>query len=196
MYLGFLTSVIPKGRFQKALDATLVIMMMGGTTTLFYPAGAFHTSYVFICNQTMIHHGLMIVIGVVIMVSRLELTHKTFFLFGVPTYIVLVFIALLLDIGFYYLISKSEEFNMFYISPFQDGILPLITSLRTKAYPAMLVLYIILSTLYGYLLFLSGIITQYIFNKIRKYRKVSIEESASSKEKELCLTFLFFYNLL
>jgi hypothetical protein len=189
MYLGFLTSVIPKGRIQKALDATLVIVMMGGTSTLFYPAGVFHTSYVFICNQTMIHHGLMIVIGVVIMVSRLELTHKTFFLYGVPTYTILVFIALLLDIGFYYLISKTEDFNMFYISPFHDGLLPVITSLRAKAYPAMLILYLLISLLYGYLLFLSGIITQYIFNKVRRY--IRVKEERKEDIKKFCLTFLF-----
>jgi hypothetical protein len=152
MYLGLLTSVVKKGKVQKALDMSLVIVMMGGVTAIFYPASVFVTSFVFIANQAMIHHGLMVVIGVVLMVSRVELTHKVFFLMGLLVYLGLTVIALIMDICFYYWYGKNnpdDEFNMFYISPFYDGLLPFIPPLRTSAYWAYLLIYIVVSSFYG-----------------------------------------------
>jgi hypothetical protein len=189
MYMAFLTSIIWKGRIQKALDACIVIAMMGGTTALFYPADAFHTTYIFICNQTMIHHGIMLVMGVVLMVTRLELTHKTFFLYGLPLYYLLVIIALVMDLCFYYFYSRTTLFNMFYISPFWDGPFPVIGPLRITAYPVYFLIFLVMSSIYGYLLFFVGIITKYILNKIGTY----VKNRKENELKERCLCRCLFF---
>jgi hypothetical protein len=128
-------------------------------------------------------------IGVVLMITRVELSHKIFFFYGVPVYMILIGIALILNVCFYYLHSTTEDFNMFYISPFQDGILPVITALRKKAYAAFLILYIVISSFYGYLLFFAGLATKYVYNKIR----VFIQKRKEKKEefKEECIYFFF-----
>jgi hypothetical protein len=192
MYIGVLTNIIPKGRLQQALDCSLVIVMMGGVTAWIYPAAAFHTSYVFICNQTMIHHGVMIVVGVVLMVTRLDLTHKIFFLYGLPVYLFTVVIAIVMDLCFYHFYSKTEEFDMFYISPYWPTQLPAIEALRTKLYGIFLTIYILVSSLYGYLLFLGGFIFMLVFKKIRKYYY-----SRKNKDdlKESCLLDDFYFIL-
>jgi hypothetical protein len=64
-------------------------------------------------------HGYL---GNLIMKGNIELTHKTFFLYCTPLFIVCVVIALLADIIFYFGINKITSFNMFYISPFKDSI--------------------------------------------------------------------------
>jgi hypothetical protein len=183
MYMSFLSNILWKGRIQRALDAAVVIVMMGATTVLFYPSSVLATIYIFICHQTMIHHGLMIVIGVVLMETRLELNHKTFFLYGLPVYYVLVIIALVMDICFYYFYGDDQHFNMFFISPFYTTSYPVIDPLRIKAYPVFLLIYIVMSTIYGYLIFFAGFVTKHIFNKIRVYLK----NRKKSELKEECL---------
>jgi hypothetical protein len=195
MYMSLLTSLIWKGRIQKMLDATIVISMIGATTDLFYPSLAFVNS-IFLCNQSMIYHGLMMAIGVVLMITRLELNHKTFFLYGVPLYLVLVMIALIMDICFYYFYSRIITFNMFFISPFWDGVFPVIGPLRIKAYPVYLLIYIVMSTFYGYLLFFVGMITKYIFNKIHTCLKKKRKKQDDLKKQCLYKYLLYVFSLV
>ena len=112
----------------------------------FYPNDVF-ISTVFINIQTMIHHGVQIIIGVLYLsYFRKQFTLK-WFLYGLAVYGVMIATAMLLNWLIPY--GTEETFNMFYISPSYPSTLPILSII----YP--LVPYIVFFLLY--LIGFSGI---------------------------------------
>ena len=103
--------------------------LFGGLVVFFYPNDVF-IDILGIDIQTMIHHGLQIVTGIFFAVyNRKKLTIK-YFLSSVPVFIFLLLIAVLLnEVVHGALISagKTDDFSMFYISPYVPNHLPLLS---------------------------------------------------------------------
>lgn len=104
----------------------------GGLCVYVFPNDVFATDYLGVQIQTMVHHGLQVVLGIYIAVyNRKKFTLKNFVL-GVIWFAGLLFIALSLN-----LIMKpilvDKTFNMFYIGPHYDCTLPLLSMI----YPAV-----------------------------------------------------------
>ena len=133
----------------KVRDAFMAFMstfsLFGGLATFFYPNDVF-VREIAINIQTMLHHGLQIVLGVFIAVhNRRRLTHK-YYLSSIPVFAGLLGLAMAMNIGVYHIfVAKGidETFNMFYVSPYFDCTLPVLSSIYPKVpYAIFIVLYI------------------------------------------------------
>lgn len=156
----------------KVRDAFMAFMstfsLFGGLATFFYPNDVF-VREIAINIQTMLHHGLQIVLGVFIAVhNRRRLTHK-YYLSSIPVFAGLLGLAMAMNIGVYHIfVAKGidETFNMFYVSPYFDCTLPVLSSIYPKVpYAIFIVLYI-----FGFVL-ISAILhygTKWIINLTSK----------------------------
>ncbi len=115
--------------------------LFGGIVVFFYPNDVF-ISIVFINVQTMIHHGIQIIVGVLLLsYYRQELNLKRFS-YGLVTYAVIIATAMILN----WVVPHftDETFNMFYISPYFPCTLPILSTLYSLVpYPIFLLIYLL-----------------------------------------------------
>lgn len=131
----------------KVRDSVIAFMMtfslFGGLATFVYPEQVF-ISTIGINIQTMVHHGLQIVLGVFLFVNNRKRVDIKFILKGFIVFAIMMAVALLLNIVVYHIFAArgiDETFNMFYIGPYFDCTLPLLSTF----YPYMnKILFIIL----------------------------------------------------
>ena len=142
---------------SKVRDAFLAYMstfsMFGGLATFIYPEQVF-ISTIGINIQTMVHHGLQIVLGIFFIVWARKKINRWYFIKAVPVFAVLVTIAILANNAFMSL-GIDETFNMFYISPHFDCTLPILSMIYPKVnYLIFVALYILGFTLIAFIIFL------------------------------------------
>jgi len=131
----------------KIRDSVMAYMMtfslFGGLATFIYPEQVFITM-TGINIQSMLHHGLQIAVGIFLFVHNRKRVDIKFILRGFIVFAIMMAIALLLNIVVYNIFKArgvDETFNMFYIGPYFDCTLPLLSIF----YPMMnKVLFIIL----------------------------------------------------
>lgn len=147
LYLLPFAAFLPNGAFRKGVIAFLsTFSLFGGIAVFFYPNDVF-ISTVGINIQTMIHHGVQIVIGVLYLSFFRKQFNVKWFLLGLAVYGVMISIAMILNILIPF--GTDETFNMFYISPSFPSTLPVLSIV----YP--MVSYVVFFLLY--LLGFSGI---------------------------------------
>ncbi len=159
-----------EGKFRDSLIAFLsTFALFGGLATMLLPATVFVETVV-INIQTMVHHGLQIVVGIFALVHERKKLNLKYFLRSLIVFGVVLVIALVSN-----LIMKeilTEKFNMFYISPYYPCVLPLLEIIYVKVpYVVFLLIYII-----GFILAAFAIyMIQYGFIKLgmRKRKKES-----------------------
>lgn len=96
----------------------------GGLCVMVFPNDVFATDLLGVQIQTMVHHGLQVVLGIYIAVyNRKKFTLKNLAWGGVY-FVVLVIVALVLNIALHF--ALNQTFNMFYISPYYPCTLPLL----------------------------------------------------------------------
>ncbi len=129
------------GKVRDAMISFIsTFSFFGGLAVFFYPNDVF-VGTAGINIQTMIHHGLQIVFGIYFVVhNRKKLDHK-YYLKGIPVFAVLVTIALLANV-ILYKAGLEDTFNMFYISPYYECSLPILSEVY-KAVP-----YIVFALIY------------------------------------------------
>lgn len=140
--------LLPEGRCRDAVIAYLsTFSLFGGLAVMVYPGDVFIET-VGINLQTMIHHGLQVVLGIYLLVRyRSRPLHRRF-LGAVLVFAILVGVALALNIGVYHALAAHYEevpsFNMFYISPYFPCTLPLVSLIWAAVpYPVFLLIYLI-----------------------------------------------------
>lgn len=117
MYVMAAAAFCKKGKLQTKLYEFLSTYgLFAGLLVMLYPASVF-TETIGINIQTMIHHGMMIVIGVFLYASgRVRIERRTVWR-AAPVFLVLFLAALLMN-GVYAVCGDPEQnFNMFYLSP-------------------------------------------------------------------------------
>ncbi len=134
---------------SKVRDAFIAFVgsfsFFAGLVVMLYPNDVF--MYIIGINiQTMIHHGMQLMLGVFVMIYyRRRLTHSFFFR-SILVFSGFVIIAMVLNIAVYYIfqdIGKSDVFNMFYISPYFSCTLPVLSSIwGVVPYPIFLSIYV------------------------------------------------------
>lgn len=129
---------------QYFISYMMTFSLFGGLAVYFYPNDVFIPT-TFINFQTMIHHGMQIVLGIfLIAVYRKKYDFK-FFLRGIPVFVVLSIIALLLNVIMYHVfqnVGLDDTFNMFYVSPYFDCTLPVLSLIYPKVpYIVFLLIY-------------------------------------------------------
>ncbi len=133
MYILPLVIFLKDGKLRDTCISFIAsFSLLGGLAVYIYPTDVF-TSLIGINVQTMIHHGLQIVIGVYFMVYfRKKLSFK-FFLKGIVVFLILTLIAVALNLIIPNFIN--ETFNMFYISPYFECTTIVLELFQTSVIP-------------------------------------------------------------
>ncbi len=135
----------PEGRVRDAVMAFVATFsLFAGLAVMCYPGDVF-TNEIGINIQTMLHHGLQVVLGVFLFAyARRRATFRSF-LTGIPVFATFVLTAMVLNLALPACIPAvaDADFNMFFISPYHDCTLPVLSSLYPiLPYPIFLLLYI------------------------------------------------------
>ena len=159
--------ILKDSKFRDAFVAYIgTFSLFAGTAVFCYPGDVF-SHVVGISIQTMVHHGLQIVLGVFFLVWSRKRINRWFFLKSIPVFASLVTIAMIANEAFM-LLGIDETFNMFYISPHFDCTLPLLSLIYPKVhYIFFAALYIFGFTLIAFIVFLIA----RGFSKIKKRKK-------------------------
>ncbi len=162
MYVGLLAGLIKKGKVHNSLCAYLTTFaMFAGAAVMVYPGDVF-IGTVGINIQTMICHGSMITIGIYLLYTgHVELKHKTI-LKAIPVFAVAVAIACIMnEIAYQSGLLETDTFNMFFISPYCEGTLPVYSLVQgVVPFPWSLVLYILGFTAAGYVMLLLAMLVR------------------------------------
>ncbi len=159
---------------SKIRDAFIAYMstfsLFAGTAVFCYPGDVF-SHVVGISIQTMVHHGLQIVLGVFFIVWARKRINRWYFIKAIPVFAVLVTIAIIAN-NFFMTLGIDETFNMFYISPHFDCTLPLLSLIYPRVnYLIFVSIYIFGFTLIAFLVF---IIARGIIKLSRKRKKKAV----------------------
>ena len=144
MYVMLVAAFMKNGKVKTSLCSFLATYgFFAGASVMFYPSDVFIKT-IGINIQTMVHHGMMVVIGVFMYVSgRAECSKKTIFR-AIPTFAVLIALALTMNVLFVKLDFSDETFNMFYISPYFDCTLPILDRIYASTpYPVFILVYLL-----------------------------------------------------
>ena len=119
---------------EKLRDACAAYMitfsLFAGLAVFCYPNDVF-TETVGINFQTMVHHGSQILMGALLAVRYKDRLDKRLFTGGALVFVAMVFIAMALNVGVYHMFVRvgiDETFNMFFISPYYDCTLPILST--------------------------------------------------------------------
>ncbi len=171
MYVALIAGCLKKCEFQKYLYAYIgTFVVFAGLCVMFYPDSVF-TSTIGINIQTMVCHGGMIVIGVVVLASGvIDMEWKTI-LKAMAVFAVLVSVALIMNIIFNST-GNTANFNMFYISPYKNCSLAILSDIqKVVPYIVFLFVYIFGFSLAAFIIFAIAKGINHLVNK--HYNKIS-----------------------
>jgi len=157
MYVGIIAAFLPNCKVRKALYGFLAIYgMFGGLCIYIYPEQVFNTDYLFVQIQTMLYHGIIFLMGVYLIMSNRIENKKEFLLGGFSVFLLLVFLAEILNIIAQYTgIADISSFNMVYISPYKTTTLPILPAVQNFSFILFLLVYILAFTLFSHIVFYS-----------------------------------------
>ncbi len=145
MYAGLLMGLFRKGRVHDSLCAYLTTFaLFAGLAVMVYPNTVFIDT-IGINIQTMVCHGGMVVVGVLLLASGyVKLQWKTL-LRAVPVFMIMVLIAAgMNEVAYQTGLLESHTFNMFFISPYCDPSLPVYSLVQgALPFPWCLLVYIL-----------------------------------------------------
>ncbi len=117
----------------------MTFSLFGGLATMIYPPQVF-IEIIGVNVQTMIHHGLQVVIGVFLACYYRKNLNFKFFLKGIVVYLILFAAAMIMNFTVPHFIDES--FNMFYISMYEACTLPLLGDIVYPNVPWIVFLFI------------------------------------------------------
>ena len=132
-------------KLRRAIMAYIATFsLFAGFIVMVLPTSVFN-QYAFINAQTMILHGLQVVLGVWMAAYNLRGLNLRFFASGLITFAGFSSVAMILNVAMpKYLAAKGIEtvFNMFFISPYYNNDLPVLSTLYPMLpYPVYLIVY-------------------------------------------------------
>lgn len=127
--------LLPEGKLRDGFCAFLATFaFFGGAAVMVYP-GNVMTKVIGVSIQSMVHHSVQVLIALAIVKRyRDRLDHK-FINRGMAVFFVFLAVAMTLNIVVYLIFSANgidDDFNMFYISPFYEGSLPVLSTIQEK----------------------------------------------------------------
>ena len=144
MYISLLGAIVQNKKIHDRMCCYLsTYALMAGICVMLYPSSVF-TENVMINIQTMVNHGTMVIIGMYLLISGYVKCEKRTLVEAFKVFIICFTIAIILNewakwIG----ILEKYPFNMFYISPYVTGGLPIFGEIqKIVSYPASLVIYV------------------------------------------------------
>lgn len=140
---------LPKGHVRDAMMAFMAFFsLFGGLGVFAYPGNVFIET-IGINIQTMVHHGLQVVLGIYIAVYTRKKLGIMYFLKGAIVFVALLAIALVMNvIGYHALVAAGADmelsknrFNMFYVGPYhQCQELPILMDIHPIVGPVWFIL--------------------------------------------------------
>jgi hypothetical protein len=123
----------------------MTFAFFGGLAVMVYPNDVF-VSMIGVNVQTMIHHGMQVVMGIFFTVHERHRLTKFFFARGIWVFCGLLAVAMALNVGGYHIMQNlgmDDTFNMFFISPYFPCTLPILSTVyELVPYPAFLCIYV------------------------------------------------------
>lgn len=169
MYVGLLAGLTRKGKIHNSLCAYLTTFaVFAGTAVMLYP-NDIYIGTIGINIQTSVCHGSMIVIGAYLLATGyVKLEHKTI-LKAIPTFAVTIGVAMILnEVAQITGLNEEHTFNMFYISPYHPGTLPVYSLIQQVVpYPLNLIIYIVGFGFLGWLMLLIAMGIRALARKLR-----------------------------
>ena len=125
MYVMFLVGLLKECKFRDYLCSFLATFgIFAGVIVMFYPSTVLSAVAFRFC-QSMIHHSLMVIGGMIVVVSKkIKFEHKTI-LKSMLVFAIFLVIAVIMNIVFH-LSGNSASFNMFYVGPFDSCDIPVL----------------------------------------------------------------------
>lgn len=153
LYLLPFVVFLKEGKIRDAIITFLAIFsFFGGLAVYAYPNDVF-ISTIGINIQTMIHHGLQILLGIFFIVRYRDKLNIKNFLYSIIVFIVCIIVAIILNL--IVPTFTDETFNMFFISPKFECTLPILNLIYQKVpYAIFLLLYLVGFSFVAYLIFL------------------------------------------
>lgn len=145
MYIGLLGAMMKNRNMHYRLCCYLsTYALMAGICVMLYPSSVF-TENVIINIQTMVNHGTMVVIGMYLLLSGYVRCEKETLVEALKVFIICLMIAIILNECAYGIgIVEQFPFNMFYISPYVEGSLPVFGQIqKVVSYPMSLLIYVV-----------------------------------------------------
>ncbi len=145
----YILPIVAFARDGKIRDAAITFLatfsLFAGICVFVFPGDVF-TYFTFINHQTMIHHGVQIFFGIYLAFRYREKMKFKYLVWATAIFSALAITALGMDVGMYYLFQNlgiNDIFNMFFISPYYDCTLPLLSMVYSAVpYPVFLCVYI------------------------------------------------------
>ena len=185
LYIMPLAVVIRRQSLRKRLYAFLgSYCLVAGLVVMLYPTTVFTTT-IGINLQTMVHHGAMIVIAVLLLVAKAFPLNLRGLGLALPVFLILCAMAMAIN-GLYILLGGSEQsFNMFYISPASQPPADfLVTLLEYTPYIVYLLGYLAFFTLGAYLVLLC---TRLLHQKCETKREkdAQVEDDTNAENEKI-----------
>ena len=160
IYVFPLLVFLADGRLRDVAAAyTMTFSLIGGIAVYLVPKTVFSVKLA-LNIQTMVHHGLQIVIGIYTAARYRARINRRFFLGGVGLFAGFYAIANLLNtVGYDFFVARGwmnegDSFNMFFISPRSDQTVPLFNEFLKSLPPAFLAIgYFLLALTAAWILF-------------------------------------------
>lgn len=127
---------LPDGKVRDAFVGFISFFsLFAGVAVFLYPNDVFIAT-TGINIQTMVHHGSQIVLGIYAAVYYRKRLSIRYYLRSIPVFVAFLFVAMVLNIAGYHAFAAAgidETFNMFYVSPYFECTLPVLS----LVYPAV-----------------------------------------------------------
>lgn len=175
IYIALLAGVLKNGKFRDCLLSYLAIFsLFAGLAVCIYPNNVY-TSVIGINIQTMVVHCGMFFVGILLWLSgQIKYNLKTLFRATIIFVIVVAIADALNILVFLTNISGGTEFNMFFISPYFPSQLPILHELfGTGQYFLIVIIYLTVFILAGFLVLLCAIGIKKIMGKSKKNRQLA-----------------------
>ena len=168
MFIGLIAG-LTKGKFHNWMCSFLATFaVFAGTAVMLYPGDVFVTK-IGLNIQTMICHGSMIVIGIFLYYTNHVKTEFKTLLKAIPTFATCLTLAVILNEIAGKIDPVKYNFNLFYVSRYQVGFLPIYSSIQSKI-PFIwgLVVYVVGFTVLAGLILLIAMGIKALGKKIKK----------------------------
>lgn len=157
IYVLPIVGCLKDGKIRGAMVVFIsTFAFFGGLATMLRPQDPFNTELLGVQIQTMVHHGLQIVLGIYFSVfMRDKIKIKNFFTGGAIAVFIAV-LAIAMSLNAIVPLFVSDTFNMFYISPSFPCSLPILGDLiqPNVPYVVFLLIYIIGFVIVAFIMYL------------------------------------------
>ncbi len=147
LYVLPFAALLPEGKVRNACLCYLsTFSLFGGLAVMLYPNDVF-INFIGINIQTMLHHGSQVVLGIFLAVRNHRRLSREYYFGALSVFGVLAAVAMAANVAVYHLLragGMDDTFNMFFISPYFDCTLPILSSIYPAVpYPAFLLIYLL-----------------------------------------------------